>query len=75
MDDGDLTRAVLRARAARLGRDLSATELAALAESVVASERTYEVLRARPIGLLSGRTDHALGEAWLRPGDDEVGAP
>lgn len=65
-DDGDLESSILSARASRLGRELEASDLADLTRSTLASEQTYRALRARPIGLLSGQTDHALGDAWLR---------
>jgi hypothetical protein len=67
MDDSDLAAPVLRARAARLGRDLSPKETEDLAAAVAGNEATSQALRARPVRLMSGRTDHALGDAWLHP--------
>lgn len=66
MDDPDLAPDVVRARAARVGRELSPEQLAALVDSSPAIETTFAALRARPIGLFSGQTDHAWGDAWLR---------
>jgi hypothetical protein len=66
VDDPDLAPDVVKARAARVGRELSPEQLAALVDSSAAIETTYAALRARPVGLLSGQTDHAWGDAWLR---------
>ncbi|GJF03546.1 hypothetical protein [Pseudonocardia dioxanivorans] len=75
MDDSDLAVPVVAARAARLGRNLDPKETEELAAAVASNEATYQVLRARPVRLMSGRTDHALGDAWLRPGALDSSVP
>jgi hypothetical protein len=67
-DAGPGSPADLAARAARVGRRLSADQLAEMAEAMTAVEPAMAALRSRPIALLADGIDPAAGDAWLRPG-------
>ncbi|GAA4706975.1 hypothetical protein GCM10023215_54670 [Pseudonocardia yuanmonensis] len=73
--DEDLTAVVLRARASRLGRDLDAGQLQDLRDSIDAVEPVLAAVRAQPIPLLSGQTDHVWGDVWLRRRTEQASAP